>query len=223
MLERFFGKKIRDENESVSGPDSGAADDARPDMVDEDDSRPITEMSPEELGAEGLTGAELAAAMLRSPSALLQLTVEESLQVVEYMRPLRYAEGQTLIQEGDSATTGFLLLVVEGSVAVETIVVSRVQPSTVTVLGPGSLLGEVSLFDEGPRSATCTAVSEVKCAALTREALMQLLTDDPSTGAKLLLAVTLYMAKRLRDSGQKLRLYARLTQVMQAEINTLMR
>jgi len=31
------------------------------------------------------------------------------------------------------------------------------------------------------------------------------------------------MAKRLRDSGQKLRLYARLTQVMQAEINTLMR
>jgi CRP-like cAMP-binding protein len=90
------------------------------------------------------------------------------------------------------------------------------------VLGPGSLIGEMGLLDGEPRSASCTAVSTVRCAILTRDALNQLLNDDPRTAAKLMMAISLRIAERMRESADKLKLYAQLTQAMQEEINNLM-
>jgi CRP/FNR family transcriptional regulator, cyclic AMP receptor protein len=90
------------------------------------------------------------------------------------------------------------------------------------VLGPGSLIGEMGLLDGAPRSASCIAMSEVRCALLTRDALNQLLNDDPSTAAKLMMAISLRIAQRMRESQEKLKLYAQLTQAMNEEINELM-
>ncbi len=165
---------------------------------------------------------ELAIALLRAPSALMQLSEEEAALVVAYMRQIDFVEGDVFMREGDTKSADFVLLVLEGDVTVESIVVSRVTPTTVNVLGPGSLIGELGLIDGGARSATCTAVSDLRCVLLTRAGLTRLIDDQPRTGAKLLLAVSLYMAKRLRDSAHKLKLYARLAQVMQEEINKLM-
>ncbi len=165
---------------------------------------------------------ELAIALLRAPSALMQLSEEEAALVVAYMRQIDFVEGDVFMREGDTKSADFVLLVLEGDVAVESIIVSRVTPTTLNVLGPGSLIGELGLIDGGARSATCTAVSDLRCVLLTRAGLTRLIDDQPRTGAKLLLAVSFYMAKRLRDSAHKLKLYARLAQVMQEEINKLM-
>ncbi|MEP6826092.1 MAG: cyclic nucleotide-binding domain-containing protein [Ramlibacter sp.] len=171
---------------------------------------------------EGSAAADLAAELLRAPSALLQLNHEEARKVVSYMRPHRIAEGMTFIREGDTEHTHFMLLVLDGQVTVETIVVSRTQPITVTVLGPGSLIGEMGLLDGEPRSASCTAMSDLRCAILTRKALKQLLADDPQTAAKLMVAISLRIAERMRECQEKLKLYAQLTQAMNEEINALM-
>jgi len=171
---------------------------------------------------EGSAAADLAAELLCAPSALLQLSHEEARKVVSYMRPHRIAEGMTFIREGDTEHTHFMLLVLDGQVTVETIVVSRTQPITVTVLGPGSLIGEMGLLDGEPRSASCTAMSDLRCAILTRKALQQLLADDPQTAAKLMVAISLRIAERMRECQEKLKLYAQLTQAMNEEINALM-
>ncbi|MEO7640080.1 MAG: cyclic nucleotide-binding domain-containing protein [Ramlibacter sp.] len=171
---------------------------------------------------EGSAAADLAAELLRAPSALLQLNHEEARKVVSYMRPHRIAEGMTFIREGYTEHTHFMLLVLDGQVTVETIVVSRTQPITVTVLGPGSLIGEMGLLDGEPRSASCTAMSDLRCAILTRKALKQLLADDPQTAAKLMVAISLRIAERMRECQEKLKLYAQLTQAMNEEINALM-
>lgn len=171
---------------------------------------------------EGSASADLAAEMLCASTALMQLTHDEARTVVSYMRPRRIPEGTTFIREGDTQDTGFMLLVLDGEVTIETIVVSRTQPITVTVLGPGSLIGEMGLLDGAPRSASCTAMTDLRGAVLTREALEQLLRDDPRTGAKLLLAVGARIAARMRDNQEKLKLYAQLTQAMNEEINELM-
>jgi len=171
---------------------------------------------------EGSAAADLAAELLCAPSALLQLSHEEARKVVSYMRPHRIAEGMTFIREGDTEYTHFMLLVLDGQVTVETIVVSRTQPITVTVLGPGSLIGEMGLLDGEPRSASCTAMSDLRCAILTRKALQQLLADDPQTAAKLMVAISLRIAERMRECQEKLKLYAQLTQAMNEEINALM-
>jgi CRP-like cAMP-binding protein len=138
------------------------------------------------------------------------------------MQPKRIEEGVTFIKEGDTRNTGFMLLVLDGEVTVETIVVSRVSPVTVTVLGQGSLIGEMGLLDGEPRSASCTASTAVRCAILTRDALEELMADDPKVAGKFLLAVSLRIAERLRDTADKLKLYAQLTQAMQQEIDHLM-
>lgn len=170
----------------------------------------------------GSPSAERAAHMLSAPGALIQLSYEEARTVVGYMQPRRIPEGTKFIQEGDTEDTGFMLLVLDGEVTVETIVVSRTAPITVTVLGPGHLIGEMGLLDGAPRSASCIALSNLSCAMLTREGLNELLDDDPRTAAKLLVAISTRIAGRMRDTQDKLKLYAQLTQAMNEEIHALM-
>ena len=170
----------------------------------------------------GSTAADRAAEMLTARSALMQLSHDEARAIVAYMRPHRIPEGRTFIKEGDTESTDFMLLVLDGEVTIENIVVSRTEPITVTVLGPGNLIGEMGLLDGAPRSASCTAMTDVRCAILTRDSLNQLLKDDPSTAAKLMMAISMRIAERMRESQEKLKLYAQLTQAMNEEINELM-
>jgi CRP-like cAMP-binding protein len=170
----------------------------------------------------GSSSAHRAAEMLSAPSALLQLNHEEARTVVAYMRPHKIAEGTTFIREGDTDHTDFMLLVLDGEVTIETIVVSRTEPITVTVLGPGNLIGEMGLLDGAPRSASCTAMTDLRCAILTRDAMNQLLDDEPRTAAKLMMAISLRIAQRMRENQDKLKLYAQLTQAMNEEIHALM-
>jgi len=162
--------------------------------------------------------ADLAAELLVAPTALMRLTLEDARVVVHYMQPHRIDEGATFIKEGDTRDTAFMILILDGEVTVETIVVSRTEPVTITVLGRGSLVGEMGLLDGEPRSASCTASSPVSCAILSRQALEELMQENPLVAAKLMLAVALRIAARLRDNADKLKMYVQLTQVMQQEI-----
>lgn len=171
---------------------------------------------------DGSDSALLAARLLRAPTALMQLGEAEALAVVGFMQPRWFEAGTVLIRQGDSADTGFMVLVLEGEVTVETLVASRTQPRTLSVLGPGSLIGEMALVDGGARSASCVASTDLKCAVLTREALEALITEQPATAAKLMTAVAQRLAGRLREGDHKLQVYGKLVQAMQQEIDALM-
>jgi len=170
----------------------------------------------------GSSTAELAARLLIAPTALMQLSAAEALTVVSYMIPHKIPAGTTFITEGDQSDSGYMALLLEGEVTVENIVVSRNAPVTVSVLGPGSLIGEVRLVDDRARLASCTASTEVHCAILSRAALEELGRDAPRTAAKLAFAVSLRIAERLRETSEKLRMYSQLVQAMQQEIDHLM-
>ncbi len=168
--------------------------------------------------------AERAAQLLRSEKALIQLTPGEARKVVSYMEMRLCAEGEAVIRKGDSGNSGddgFMALVVDGEVTVEGVMVSWVSPVEVNVLGPGNLLGEMSLMDGAARSATCTARTKVRFAVLTREALGALIHEDSTTAAQLLSAVALRLGHRLRQTDDKLQRYAQRMQTMQEEINRL--
>lgn len=161
----------------------------------------------------------MAAEMLTAPSALMQLSLEEAHVVVRYMRPKRIAQGTVFIREGDTQDTNFMALVLEGDVIVETIVASRTAPITLTVLGPGSMHGELSLIDGLQRSASCTASSDLSCAILTRQGMTQLLKNDPTVGAKLMMAIAMRIGDRLRDNTEKLKKFVQLTKTLQQEVD----
>jgi CRP-like cAMP-binding protein len=168
------------------------------------------------------TSAETAAEMLRATTALMTLTLEQAQIVIKYMQPLIIPEGTVIFQEGDLEDTGYMLLIIDGDVTVETVIVSRITPDTLVVLGPGSLVGEMSLFDGAARSATCTAATLVRCAALSREALESLTRNDPAIAAHLMTAIGQRLAERIRQSDEKVRLYSHLVRTMQKEIDGLM-
>ena len=48
------------------------------------------------------------------------------------------------------------------------------------------------------------------------------MNEEPHIGGKLMMAVSLRIAERLRETAEKLRLYSQLTQAMQQEIDKLM-
>ncbi len=194
MFNKIFSKK------SSAAPDSKSADERM---------RSIS----------GSSSASRAAEMLTAPTALMQLSREEGKVVVSFMAPKKIAEGTTFMKEGDARDTGYMMLLLDGEVTIESISVSRTEPVTVTVLGPGSLIGEMGLVDGEPRSASCTATTDIHCAVLTRTALEKLMDENPRVGAKLMMAVSLRIAQRMRDTAEKLKLYSQLVQAMQQEID----
>jgi CRP-like cAMP-binding protein len=64
-------------------------------------------------------------------------------------------------------------------------------------LGPGDYFGEVALIDEGTRSATITAKTDVKAYGLTPWQFRPLVEENASIAWPLLVT----MAHRLRESG----------------------
>lgn len=168
--------------------------------------------------AREVSSREYAARLLTAPAALMQLSLVEAKIVVSYMRPEKVAAGETFITEGDADNTGFMVLLLDGEVLVENITVSRTKPVTIKILGPGSLIGEMGILDTGPRSASCTASTNIQCAVLTREGLESLIAEQPAIGAKFLLAISARIAERYRDTQRKLKLFARLAATMQQEL-----
>lgn len=63
-------------------------------------------------------------------------------------------------------------------------------------LGPGEFFGEIALLDGGPRTATVTAVTDVKMLGLTEWVFRGLLQEHPSIAIKTLQQ----MAGRLRSA-----------------------
>jgi CRP-like cAMP-binding protein len=168
------------------------------------------------------TAAHQAALLLRAPNALVQLSEREALTVIGFMSPRRFPSGTAMIRQGETGDTGFMVLVLDGEVTVESLRASRASPVTLSVLGRGSLIGEMALVDGEARSATCTASTDVACAVLTREALETLIEEQPSTGAKLMTAIAVRLAERLREVSQKLQVTTKLVQTLQQEIDVLM-
>jgi len=161
---------------------------------------------------------ELAARMLVTPTALDDLTLANAKIVVGYMRPKRIKAGTVIIQEGEDEKNDYMLLVLEGDVAVESQLRGSSEGMVVNIIGPGHLIGEMGVIDGSPRSATCTASTNIAAAVLSRTALMRLLKNEPLVGSRLLLAISKRLADRLRETTRKLNTFAQINKALQAEL-----
>lgn len=154
--------------------------------------------------------ATRAAELLRTPSALEPLTPEDARQVVAFMRQVTFPAGAVLFREGERAGTSYMLLLLEGEVSVD-LGAGGSDSVTLSALGPGSILGEMSLLDNAPRSAQCTAISPVVAAGLSRGGLEKLVEEHPKVAARLLIALAQRLADRVRALGQQVQIYAQIS------------
>ncbi|MGH8819790.1 MAG: cyclic nucleotide-binding domain-containing protein [Rhodoferax sp.] len=162
---------------------------------------------------------ENAARLLVTPSGLVELSPADAREVVGFMRPKRVSSGSVLIREGEATDVDAMMLILEGEVTVEYEVASPHETMVVSILGPGGLIGEMGLLDGSPRSATCTAMTDLAVAVLTRDALRQLIEECPDVAARLLLSISTRLSDRLRESNRKLRTFAQLSRALQQELD----
>ncbi len=160
-----------------------------------------------------------AAALLITEGALVELSAADAREVVSYMRPERIKAGEVVIREGESTRNDFMALVLDGEVTVENSVAAAHDSMVVSILGPGGLIGEMGIIDGGPRSATCTASTDLALAVLTREALTRLMDTHPSVAARLLLAMSKRIADHLRETNRKLMTFAQVSKALQQELD----
>lgn len=101
-----------------------------------------------------------------------------------------FSAGDTVAQEGAGGVGFFIISDGQASVTV--------RGEKRATLGPGDYFGEVALIDDGARTATITADSELHCYGLTSWEFRPLVESNSAIAWKLLQA----LAKRLRQSDQ---------------------
>jgi len=103
--------------------------------------------------------------------------------------------GHVVFSEGDTGDRLFVVL--DGKVKISRAAADG-RENLLSVLGPGEMFGELSLFDPGPRTATATAVTDSVLASLDHEDLRPLLLERPGLAVHLLRA----LAQRLRRTNE---------------------
>jgi CRP-like cAMP-binding protein len=107
------------------------------------------------------------------------------------------ARNEVLFRQGEAASE--MYGIVSGRVAVLTRSPDG-RESLVAVLEEGSLLGELPLFDDGPRSAEARALEETSLVVLGYDAVRAAIDAHPS----ILWVIVRLLARRLRDTDESL-------------------
>lgn len=161
----------------------------------------------------------LAIQLLMTSSATAQLDAADAGQVIRYMRPCRVPAGETFMREGDHANANFMLLVLEGEVQIESHDLSADGNGIVVrVVGPGAMIGELSLLDGLARSVNCVALSDLHAMALYRDDFLRMLADKPQLGAQFVLSMATRIATHLREITSKFKVLMQMNKAMSAEL-----
>ncbi|MDO4792267.1 MAG: Crp/Fnr family transcriptional regulator [Buchananella hordeovulneris] len=123
---------------------------------------------------------------------------EEDLQALRaMMHETSLRRGENLFHEGDPGDRLYILQ--DGKIKLGHTSLDG-REKLIAVLGPGEIVGELTLFDPGPRSTTASAVAPTHLLVLEHTALMAFIDERP-TLAKLMLRA---LAQRLRKTNVQL-------------------
>jgi CRP/FNR family cyclic AMP-dependent transcriptional regulator len=111
-----------------------------------------------------------------------------------------YKKGSTLFVEGMPGEV--LYIVTDGGIDV-TKKTKDGGEIAVAKLGPGEIVGEMSLIDSGPRTATGKTNMDSKLIVVTKKSFTEMLESDPAIAAKILMELLRVVNKRLRITDKK--------------------
>jgi CRP-like cAMP-binding protein len=118
-----------------------------------------------------------------------ELSRQELKRIAGVFKERRFAAGETVIQQGSGGAAFFVIDSGEATVAVD----GKEQRT----LKAGDHFGELALIDEGTRTATVTASSELVCSGVTFWDFRPLVEENGVIGWKLLQSlVRMYRAER---------------------------
>ena len=111
------------------------------------------------------------------------------------MDAIKIAKGSILFKEGDDGE--HLYIIIDGKLKLGTSSGDG-RENLLSILGPGEMFGELSLFDPGPRTSTATAVTDAKLLSLSHEKVIPWLKQNPEVSLQLLTR----LSQRLRRTNE---------------------
>jgi CRP/FNR family transcriptional regulator, cyclic AMP receptor protein len=121
-------------------------------------------------------------------------------ELCQFMHCFNAPGGTVLLQEGEEGD--HLIVVLSGQVIVrKTDIGGKVH--SLAMVGPGSILGEMSLIDGERRFASCVAAEPTRFAVLSKSDLNEIMALHPRLANKFLTMLLQIMVSRLRDMGTR--------------------
>jgi len=130
------------------------------------------------------------------------LTDKQRVVIAPYLEVARWPTGSILFAEGDPGD--YAGLVISGRLEVKKQTEFEGRQFIVAILSRGAFVGELTLMDRLPRSATVQALEDTELLVLHRDAVERLTHEQPETAIALLRAINHILSLRLRKSVERM-------------------
>jgi len=103
-----------------------------------------------------------------------------------------YRGGEVLVRQFDRGSD--LWIILEGNARIKSF-----SGETIAEFGPGSVIGEISLIDERPRSATVVCMGNVRAARITADVFRGFMDSNPEASSRVYANLCNVLCRRLRS------------------------
>jgi hypothetical protein len=139
--------------------------------------------------------------MLRRVKILADMSDQQLGRFVQFMEVQQVPQFREIVKTGEQGDSMFLVL--EGEVRARLMISGK--ETTLMTLGAGEFFGEMSLFDQQPRSADVVANKDCVLLKVAADKFEKLVKDQPDLATPFLVAICRSVAGRLRGSNKKLK------------------
>ncbi len=119
------------------------------------------------------------------------LAEKDLLDIVAVGTEVSFAPGKAILKQGEPGLS--FLLVLEGRVEI------RKGERKIAETGPGGFFGEMTVFDDKPRSADVVAVEPTRCFGITSWSFIPMLRSNPTVA----IGIINELVRRLRQLEDK--------------------
>lgn len=154
----------------------------------------------EELGI-GKTFQDTLCDMLESSYLFKDFSRQEIEQLAQYMRGYKAPKGAVLFQEGERDS--YLVIITSGKAQILKDD-GKGKLKEIATVRKGATIGEMSIIDDFPHSATVIAEQDSEIALITKSNIMQISEKHPALGTKLIWQLARQLSARVRQSSGQL-------------------
>jgi hypothetical protein len=136
---------------------------------------------------------------LRRVKILAGMSEEQLERFASFMELEKVPQWSVIVQQGDRGDTMYLIL--QGELRVRINVSGK--ETVLTTLTVGEFFGDISLFDQGPRSADVVANTDSLVLKISSSAVQQLAKEAPELATPFLLAIGKTLTARIRADNKR--------------------
>lgn len=138
---------------------------------------------------------------LRRVKIFAEFSDEQLERMIQFMEVQPVRQWAEIVKQGQHGDAMYFVL--EGELRVRLMIGGK--ETILVTLGPGEFFGEISIFDQGPRSADVVANHDGVLVKLSAGGFLNLLQQAPDLAAPFLFAITRTLTARIRADNKRYR------------------